>query len=94
MHLFDPDNRNKSHRHARLYASFEVLHTMVDFLAATLFIIGSVLFFSEQTKIPATWCFLIGSLCFALKPALRLIRELRLATLKETNALAARAPEK
>jgi hypothetical protein len=94
MHLFGPDNSTKTPRHAKLYASFEVLHTIVDFLAATLFIIGSVLFFSEETQIPATWCFLIGSICFALKPSLRLIRELRLANLKDTDSLAARAPEK
>ena len=72
---------------------FEVLHTGADFLAAILFVIGSILFFSEQTKVAATFCFLIGSLFFAAKPSIRLVRELWLARLDRADELAGRAPE-
>lgn len=94
MRLFDPGNGTGNPARTRLYASFEIIHTVIDFLAAALFIAGSFLFFSEGTQVPGTWCFLIGSFCFALKPSLRLIRELRLAKLDHVNDLAASAPEK
>lgn len=35
------------------------------------------MFFSEHWQTAGTWCFLIGSICFALKPTLRIFRELR-----------------
>lgn len=93
MRWFDPRNRESNARVARVYAGFELLHTAVDFLAAGLFIVGSILFFSESTKTPGTWCFLAGSICFALKPTIRLARELRLASLRHVDRLADKAPE-
>lgn len=93
MRLFDPRDRETTGQTARVYAIFEVLHTAVDFLAAGLFIVGSVLFFSEATKTAGTWCFLLGSICFALKPTIRLTREVRLASLRRVDRLAEKAPE-
>ena len=93
MPWFDPRHQETTDRTARVYAGFEVLHTAVDFLAAGLFIAGSILFFSESTKAAGTWCFLAGSLCFALKPTIRLTREVRLASLRRVDQLAAKAPE-
>lgn len=93
MRLFDPRNRETTGRMARVYAIFELLHTAVDFLAAALFVIGSILFFNESTRIAGTWCFLAGSICFALKPTIRLTRELRLASLRRVDRLAQKAPE-
>lgn len=89
--IFSSDRRNNSPAHQRLYAAFEIAYTAVDFTAAALFVVGSILFFSESLMIPGTWCFLVGSLCFALKPTLRLIREVRLARLDDLQQLAERA---
>ena len=93
MRLFDPRDRHITAQQARRYAMFEILHTIVDVLAALLFVVGSILFFSEQTKFAGTVCFLIGSLLFAAKPSIRIIRELWLARLHRVDQLAGRAPE-
>jgi hypothetical protein len=93
MRLFDPRDRETTVREARFYAIFELLHTAVDFLAAGLFVVGSILFFSDSTKTAGTWCFLVGSICFALKPTIRLTREIRLASLRHVDRLAEQAPE-
>jgi hypothetical protein len=93
VRLFDPRERQTTSGEARVYATFEILHTTVDFLAAGLFIVGSILFFSESTKTAGTWCFLAGSICFALKPTIRLTREVRLASLRHVDRLAEQAPE-
>ncbi|MEM8979032.1 MAG: YrhK family protein [Pseudomonadota bacterium] len=76
MTLFHPDNPTRSAEHARLYALYEVAYTANDFGAAALFVIGSVLFFSEATVTLGTWLFLIGSVMFGLRPAIKLFREL------------------
>lgn len=89
--LFSSDRRENSPAHQKLYAGFEIAYTAVDFSAAALFIVGSILFFSETLMVPGTWCFLAGSVCFALKPTLRLIREVQLARLDKVRKLADRA---
>ena len=63
----------------RLYAAYEIAYTAVDFTAAILFVAGSVMFFSDAWQTAGTWLFVIGSLCFAAKPTIRLVRELHLA---------------
>ncbi|TQO23640.1 YrhK family protein [Paramicrobacterium agarici] len=93
MGFYDPRNKEISPRAARLYAAFSVAHSIADFAAAALFVIGSVLFFNEALKTPGIWCFLVGSVCFLLKPTIRLIREIKLAALDEVSSLASRAPE-
>jgi hypothetical protein len=93
VRLFDPRDRDVSPQQARRYALFELLHTATDFTAAALFICGSVLFFFESTMRIGTWAFLLGSICFALKPAIRLARELWLAKLDDVDRLASAAPE-
>jgi hypothetical protein len=77
MPFFDRKAPDRSPENARIYAAFEVARTVNDFAAALFFLIGSILFFWESTQTFATWLFVLGSLCFALKPTLRLIRELR-----------------
>lgn len=89
MTFFDPSKRHKSPEHARIYATIEVIYTVVDFTAAGLFIVGSILFFVPSAKTPALWCFLVGSICFALKPTLRMIRQLRYVQQDKIDALAA-----
>ncbi|MFC7401955.1 YrhK family protein [Citricoccus sp. GCM10030269] len=93
MRLFDPRDRKDTDHLARVYAAFEIVHTAVDFLAAGLFIVGSFLFFSESTKTAGIWCFVAGSICFALKPTIRLTRELRMASMRNVEVLARKAPE-
>lgn len=51
-------------------------HLTADFAAGILFVVGSVMFFSESTVYTATWMFLIGSVFFAIQPTIRLIHEL------------------
>lgn len=86
--LFRNDRRNSSRQHNRVYARFEIAHTLADFLAAVCFVIGSVMFFFEAWQTPGTWLFLIGSLLFALKPSLRLAREITLYRMGDMDDLA------
>ncbi|WP_337061443.1 YrhK family protein [Kineococcus sp. G2] len=90
MGIFNPGNPNRSDEARKLYAAFEIWHTVVDFTAAACFVVGSVLFLWESTKTGGTWLFIVGSLGFALKPTLRLVRELRMAKLGDTGDLARR----
>ncbi|AKO98317.1 MAG: YrhK family protein [Marinovum algicola] len=90
MPLFYHRNREETSESRRIYALFELAYTAVDFSAATCFIIGSVMFFFDAWQTPATWMFLIGSVLFAAKPTLRLVRELRLAAEGDEEDLAER----
>ena len=93
MKLFDPRQKHASAKHAELYAAYELAFTIVDFAAALLFIIGSILFFRESTTYVGTWLFLIGSIFFGMKPTIRLIREWRLLEQGQVDELADRAGE-
>ncbi len=75
MKLFNPDNHTRSAGHKKIYAYCELAYTIVDFSAAALFVVGSVLFFSAQTTYFGTWLFLIGSIFFGLRPTIKLFRE-------------------
>ena len=57
---------------------YETLSIINDFLIASWFISGSILFFSEATQDMGTWCFLAGSIELAIRPTIRLIRHLHL----------------
>ena len=73
--MFDPRTKHASPQHCRLYAAYEIAFTLVDFFAAFLFVIGSILFFNDSTVNAGTWLFLVGSIFFGLKPTIRLVRE-------------------
>jgi hypothetical protein len=90
MSLFQQDNGTQSDQHRKIYAIYEIIYTLVDFSAALLFVIGSVMFFYNSWLIPGTWCFLIGSILFGAKPALRFARELHYLAIGETDQLARR----
>ncbi len=79
MRLFDPHNADQSAEHRRVYAWLSGIVVLVNFLAAVMFIIGSILFFKPSTATLGTWMFLIGSIFFAVSPTLALIRELTVA---------------
>ncbi|WP_128292729.1 YrhK family protein [Afifella aestuarii] len=87
MAFFDPKNNTKSERHRTLYALYEIAFTTVDVSAALLFIVGSWLFFYPELETPAIWCFLIGSICFAMKPTIRIVRELHYLALGDFDDL-------
>jgi len=76
MTIFDPANQQLSDRHRKIYAYTEVAYTAVDFAAALLFVIGSILFFNESTVELGTWLFLVGSILFGLRPTIKLVREI------------------
>lgn len=91
MAFFDPDNRTRSPDHRRIYALYEFAFTFVDFAAAILFLVGSVMFFYSSLEHPALWCFVVGSVCFALKPTIRVVREFHLLAIGDYSDLAERA---
>ena len=57
---------------------YEALSILNDLLVAVWFIVGSVLFFSDSTTYAGTWCFLVGSVQLAVRPVLRLSRQVHL----------------
>lgn len=91
MGLFHPGNATRTPRNSQIHAAYEIAFTCVDFAAALLFVVGSVLFFSSETQEAGTWMFLIGSICFAAKPSIRLAREIHFWRLGRIDKLAARA---
>lgn len=93
MTLFHPSNRHRNPRTARLYALYELAYTAVDFTAALLFVAGSVLFFNESTATLATWLFLIGSICFALRPTIHLAREIHYWSIGRVDKLTGQSEE-
>ncbi|MBR9762880.1 MAG: hypothetical protein GYB53_04955 [Rhodobacteraceae bacterium] len=90
MRLFHHRNRERNAETRRVYALFEIVYTLVDFLAALCFIAGSVLFFYDSLQTAGTWLFLVGSFLFAAKPSLRLAREVKLWRMGRDDTLAER----
>ena len=79
--LFDHNLRSASPDHAELVRRYELARTVIEFLAAVTFVVGSIFFFYESLLFAGTWLFLIGSIFFAIRPSIRLLLELRLANL-------------
>lgn len=68
-------------KHGEVYNAYQTIYDTVDALAAIAFIVGSALFFSEETQTSATWLFLIGSVFFAVRPCIHVVRDLHMARL-------------
>lgn len=85
--VFEP-HRQWSPRQRRAYAAFEVAYTSVDFAAAFSFVVGAILYFYENLHTEGTWMFLAGSILFALKPTIRLAREIVHVSLGRTGEVA------
>ncbi len=81
MKLFRSRRFDASHRHRQIYSAYEIAYSAVDLLAAMLFIVGSFLFLDDETVTSGIWLFIIGSIFFAARPAVRLARELHPAGL-------------
>lgn len=93
MAFFNPDNSTRSMRHRKIHAYYEFAYTIVDFLAAFLFLVGSILFFYKSMENPAIWCFVVGSVFFALKPAIRVAREAHYLAIGDFTDLARRVEQ-
>ncbi len=81
MRLLDPALNDLTPRHIQIYWHYQLVRTAVDFGAATSFVIGSAFFFFTSTTRAADWLFLVGSLLFALKPTIDLVRAAQLRKL-------------
>ena len=90
MMLFHPGAKHRSRDAGRLFAIYEIVYTCVDFGAALMFIIGSVMFFSEAWMDAGTWMFLVGSILFAVKPTIKLVREIHMYRQGQAEKVAAR----
>jgi hypothetical protein len=82
-HLLDPTLHDLSPRHLEVYWRYQIVRTAVDFGAALCFVLGSIFFFSESTTKAADWLFLIGSILFAVKPTIDMVRSAHLRRLPE-----------
>jgi hypothetical protein len=60
---------------------YETISIANDVMIALWFVAGSILFFWESTTTLATWMFLLGSLEFLARPAIRLVRRVHLQRL-------------
>jgi len=90
MALFSPENHTKNERNKRIYAIYELVLTVADFGAAVFFVIGSIMFYFEEWQTIGTSFFLFGSVLFASKPTIRVLRELRYAHIGDVDDLADR----
>ncbi|WP_082733906.1 YrhK family protein [Polycladidibacter hongkongensis] len=81
MRLFDARLRTATRSHAELVRRYELWRTVIEFLAALLFVVGSVFFFYDALLFAGTWLFLIGSILFGVRPCVRLLLELHLLRL-------------
>ena len=78
MKLLDPHLADLTPAHMALFWRYQVVRTLVDFGAAVCFVIGSAFFFFRSTTTEADWLFLVGSILFALKPTIDVVRSLHL----------------
>lgn len=81
MRLLDPVLNDLTPRHLEVFWRYQIVRTLVDFGAAACFVVGSAFFFSTALTTPADWLFLVGSILFALKPTIDLVRSLHLRRL-------------
>lgn len=81
MKLLDPHLDDLTPAHVALYWRYQVVRTLVDFGAAICFVIGSVCFFYSDLSFEADWLFLVGSILFALKPTIDVVRSAHLRRL-------------
>ncbi len=94
LKLFRHEARQRTEDTRAVYAWFELIYTATDFAAALFFVLGSVFFFYDSLMDAGTWCFLIGSVFFALKPSLKLTREIKLYRMGREETLAERVEER
>lgn len=90
-HLWRYHDPGETERRKQIYAAYELWYTVVDVSAAVSFLAGSILFLSDASKAVGTYLFIVGSVFFLLKPAIRLMREAQYAAHGDVDLLARRA---
>jgi hypothetical protein len=68
---------------------YEAASIVNDMLIALWFIVGSIMFFSEEWTTAGTWCFLAGSVELLIRPMIRLSRQIHLGRIGATHPRAA-----
>lgn len=81
MRLLDPVLNDLTPRHLEIFWRYQVVRTGVDFGAACCFVLGSAFFFFASMSRPADWLFLVGSVLFAVKPTIDMVRSVHLRKL-------------
>ena len=81
MKLLDPVLNDLTPRHVEIFWRYQIVRTAVDFGAAVCFVVGSGFFFFASMTTSADWLFLIGSILFAIKPTIDMVRSLHLRRL-------------
>jgi hypothetical protein len=76
--LLSPILQTLTPQHAKIYRRYQAVRILIDFSAAFCFVAGSVLFLFSNTGIIAGRLFLFGSLFFAVKPTIDLVRAFHL----------------
>ena len=61
---------------------YEVLSIANDFVLGLVFLVGSILFFGEDTVFFGTWLFVLGSIQMMLRPTIRFVRRTHLQRLR------------
>ncbi len=61
---------------------YETASIANDVLIGLLFLVGSILFFSEATVVAGTWLFVTGSVLMLIRPTIRLTRRIHLTQLR------------
>jgi uncharacterized membrane protein YgdD (TMEM256/DUF423 family) len=79
--LLDPRLTDLTPKHLEVYWRYQVVRTLVDFGAAACFVVGSAFFFFVSTARAADWLFLVGSILFAVKPTIDVVRAAHLRRL-------------
>lgn len=64
-----------------LHNRYETFSILNDVMIALWFIVGSILFFNENTTTAGTWMFLGGSVELLIRPAIRLTRNIHIKTI-------------
>jgi hypothetical protein len=65
---------------------YEALSIANDVLIGLLFLVGSVMFFSDSTMLVGTWLFVTGSVLMLVRPTIRLTRRLHLTRMRGGDA--------
>lgn len=86
MKILDPVLNDLTPRHLEIFWRYQVVRTAVDFGAAVCFVVGSACFFFASLSTVADVLFLVGSVLFAVKPTIDMVRSRHLSKLPTDGA--------
>lgn len=83
----DPDAIIKltRRREVLIRRRYEAMSIATDLMIALFFVSGSILYFFDATAVAARWVYLLGSLWFFGRPAIRLARRIQLQRLDDEH---------